>query len=178
MKNLGIAFLLAVLGASGAFLFIYLKSDSSQCEKHQIAKAECPFCDKSLIEKMGKCKEHGGIPEALCYQCNKHLKKAFEIEGDWCGGHNVPESQCEKCNPSGGSEKKGCLEHQTGENPCPFCNKALVTSMGKCKEHGGIPEALCYQCNKHLKKAFQIEKDWCVEHEVPESQCKKCNKDK
>jgi cobalt-zinc-cadmium efflux system membrane fusion protein len=68
------------------------------CEEHQIAEAQCPFCDASLIEKLGQCNEHG-VPEALCYQCNPALIPAFKATGDWCGGHDRPESQCYICNP-------------------------------------------------------------------------------
>ena len=57
--------------------------------------SHCPFCDPSLIKKRGQCKGHG-VPEALCYQCNKVLILAFKKEGDWCS-HNAPKSQCKKC---------------------------------------------------------------------------------
>jgi hypothetical protein len=66
------------------------------CKEHKIAEAACPFCSPDLIAKMGECKSHG-FPEALCYQCNPKLMAGFKAEGDWCAGHNVPESQCELC---------------------------------------------------------------------------------
>jgi len=68
------------------------------CEEHQIAEAQCPFCDPSLIDSMGHCDAHG-VPEALCYQCNPTLVPAFKAAGDWCAGHDRPESQCYICNP-------------------------------------------------------------------------------
>jgi membrane fusion protein, heavy metal efflux system len=68
------------------------------CEEHQIAEAQCPFCDPSLIESLGYCNGHD-VPEAFCYQCNPALIPAFKAVGDWCGGHDRPESQCYLCNP-------------------------------------------------------------------------------
>lgn len=71
--------------------------DSSSCP-HTLAAKECPFCDKTLIEKEGECGEHG-VPEALCYQCRPALIEGFKAANDWCAGHDVPESQCYDCNP-------------------------------------------------------------------------------
>jgi len=68
------------------------------CEEHQIAEAQCPFCDPTLIESLGFCNGHG-VPEAYCYQCNPALVPAFKAAGDWCAGHDRPESQCYICNP-------------------------------------------------------------------------------
>lgn len=66
------------------------------CAEHKIAEADCPFCSPDLIAQRGECPAHG-FPEALCYQCNPKLMAGFKAEGDWCAGHNVPESQCELC---------------------------------------------------------------------------------
>lgn len=68
------------------------------CEEHQIAEAQCPYCDPSLIESLGFCHGHG-VPEAFCYLCNPALIPAFKAVGDWCAGHDRPESQCYICNP-------------------------------------------------------------------------------
>ncbi len=68
------------------------------CEEHQIAEAQCPWCDPSLLESLGFCAGHG-VPEAICYQCNPALVPAFKAIGDWCAPHERPESQCYICNP-------------------------------------------------------------------------------
>lgn len=68
------------------------------CEEHQIAEAQCVFCDPSLVESLGFCNGHG-VAEAYCYQCNAALIPAFKAVGDWCAGHDRPESQCYICNP-------------------------------------------------------------------------------
>ena len=73
-------------------------ADEAFCVEHQIAEAQCPFCDPSLLVSLGFCGGHG-VPEALCYQCNPDLIPAFKAVGDWCAGHDRPESQCYICNP-------------------------------------------------------------------------------
>ena len=81
-------------------------SDSSSpgkgiCDEHHVPESICPFCDPSLIEKLGHCGGHD-VPEAFCTRCNAALIPAFKAEGDWCAEHGLPESQCLKCNPPTG----------------------------------------------------------------------------
>lgn len=45
------------------------------------------------------CGEHQ-VPESQCTRCNPSLVAAFKATGDWCAEHGVPESQCTKCNPN------------------------------------------------------------------------------
>jgi hypothetical protein len=45
------------------------------------------------------CGEHQ-VPESQCTKCNPSLVAAFKATGDWCSEHGVPESQCTKCDPS------------------------------------------------------------------------------
>ncbi len=115
-KNILIACSLAILGAAGAYVYVRsnqstppsgASTDPEFCVEHQIAEAQCPWCDPSLIESMGQCGAHG-VPEALCSRCNETLIAGFKAENDWCGGHGVPESQCVLC--QGG-------EFASGENP-------------------------------------------------------------
>lgn len=44
------------------------------------------------------CEEHQ-VPESQCTKCNPDLIPAFKAAGDWCNEHNMPESQCTKCDP-------------------------------------------------------------------------------
>lgn len=44
------------------------------------------------------CEEHQ-VPESQCTRCNKDLIPAFKATNDWCPEHGVPESQCKICNP-------------------------------------------------------------------------------
>jgi cobalt-zinc-cadmium efflux system membrane fusion protein len=72
------------------------------CAEHRIAQADCPFCNKALLEERGECREHG-VPEAACVTCKPALAAAFDVakeRGDWCGGHSLPEALCVKCNPA------------------------------------------------------------------------------
>jgi hypothetical protein len=44
------------------------------------------------------CGEHE-VPESQCTRCNPDLIAAFKATGDWCAEHGLPESQCLACNP-------------------------------------------------------------------------------
>ena len=44
------------------------------------------------------CGEHQ-VPESQCTRCNPSLSAAFKATGDWCDEHGLPESQCLACNP-------------------------------------------------------------------------------
>lgn len=44
------------------------------------------------------CAEHQ-VPESQCTRCNRSLEAAFRATGDWCPEHGLPESQCLRCNP-------------------------------------------------------------------------------
>ena len=44
------------------------------------------------------CEEHQ-VPESQCTRCNPTLVAAFQATGDWCAEHGLPESQCLACNP-------------------------------------------------------------------------------
>ena len=44
------------------------------------------------------CGEHE-VPESQCTRCNSSLIAAFKATGDWCEEHGLPESQCLVCNP-------------------------------------------------------------------------------
>lgn len=104
-KNILVASLLVALGATGGFVYLRWTGGSGTadptatadfCAKHQIAEKDCPWCDPSLVKAKGQCPEHR-VPEALCAACNPALVAGFKAEGDWCGGHGVPESQCVPC---------------------------------------------------------------------------------
>ncbi|HET9235022.1 MAG TPA: hypothetical protein VFP10_12850 [Candidatus Eisenbacteria bacterium] len=45
-----------------------------------------------------------------------------------------------------------------------------------CGEHQ-VPESQCTRCDPTLIAAFQATNDWCAEHGLPESQCLICNPD-
>ncbi len=95
------------------------KSDTAAfCEEHQIAEAQCPFCDPSLIESLGFCDGHG-VPEAFCYQCNSKLIPAFKAVGDWCAEHDRPESQCYICNPQLDPAHKEVPSSETSDGTIP-----------------------------------------------------------
>lgn len=110
MKNHWFSILAALLLVAGGAALVVVADqrgwlpgatpkETAQGCPHGLVPDQCPFCDKTLIEKMGQCVGHG-VPEALCTRCNAALIVAFKAVDDWCGGHNLPESQCTICNPS------------------------------------------------------------------------------
>jgi len=44
------------------------------------------------------CAEHQ-VPESQCSRCNPELIAAFKATGDWCEEHGLPDSQCLIHNP-------------------------------------------------------------------------------
>ena len=74
-----------------------VQGETEKACPHRLSPGECPFCDESLIDKLGFCNEHG-VAEALCTQCAPALVTAFKAIGDWCASHDIPESQCTICN--------------------------------------------------------------------------------
>lgn len=44
------------------------------------------------------CAEHE-VPESQCTRCDPDLIPAFQASGDWCAEHGLPESHCRVCNP-------------------------------------------------------------------------------
>lgn len=44
------------------------------------------------------CLEHD-VPESECTRCNPALIAKFKAAHDWCAGHGLPESHCLLCNP-------------------------------------------------------------------------------
>ena len=43
-------------------------AEAGMCAEHGVLEADCPWCHKELVEKLGECKEHG-VPEALGWIC-------------------------------------------------------------------------------------------------------------
>ncbi len=109
------------------------------CEEHQIAEAQCPFCNPGLIESLGHCNGHG-VPEAFCYKCNPALIPAFKAVGDWCAGHDRPESQCYICNPELEPGRKESSEGTTQSDGSPTVNAARMGSVSRTQQ---APSVYC-----------------------------------
>ena len=130
-----------------------------------------------VSEKIEICEEHG-FNKKNCYQCNPHLLNDFKGTHDWCVEHNLPESQCELCDPFAKFKAKGdwCKEHGAPESQCVKCNPDLATDLPQfvdwCEEHS-IPESQCNLCNDNLK--FSLKSDWCQDHSVRDSECVLCH---
>ena len=159
-KKYIIIYISILLSVSG---FFYYKLNSNQ--------------SISVSEKIEICDEHGFNKEN-CYQCNPSLLNDFKATHDWCVEHNLPESQCELCDPFAKFKAKGdwCKEHGAPESQCVKCNPDLATDLPQfvdwCEEHS-IPESQCNLCNDNLK--FSLKSDWCQDHSVRDSECILCH---
>ncbi|MDD7984353.1 hypothetical protein PQO01_05255 [Lentisphaera marina] len=69
---------------------------ATNCGTHDIAKVDRGFCDNSLLESKGFCKEHN-IAEVMCPTCSPAIIPAYKKEGDWCKEHYTAKSLCVKC---------------------------------------------------------------------------------
>lgn len=69
-------------------------------KQQQEEKSEGGHAGKDVVPGSHEdwCGEHQ-VPESQCTRCDPSLIAAFKATGDWCEEHGVPESQCLKCNP-------------------------------------------------------------------------------
>ncbi|MFT7583227.1 MAG: cobalt-zinc-cadmium efflux system membrane fusion protein, partial [Myxococcota bacterium] len=63
----------------------------STSPKHGVMSERTAASDARLCEH--------GVPGDVCVRCHAHLTDEFKATGDWCPGHDVPESQCFACHP-------------------------------------------------------------------------------
>ena len=145
-----------------------LKSD--WCQDHSVRDSECILCHPELKKpktpsseiSAGKYCEHG-FEKGKCFRCDSSLEANFKKSGDWCGGHNIPESQCFKCQ----HELQGIVDRRLAASDNPD---------GKYCEHG-FEKGKCFRCDASLEAEFKKTGDWCGGHDIPESQCFKCQKE-
>ncbi|MGE0480935.1 MAG: efflux RND transporter periplasmic adaptor subunit [Phycisphaerae bacterium] len=102
-----------VLTGGASSVRAWIGSTAAAACSHGLAPAACPFCTPALIDKLGTCREHD-VAEALCWQCRPALIAAFKAAGDWCGGHDCPESLCKICGGSCASSEPTLPAAKTG----------------------------------------------------------------
>lgn len=88
-----------VLTGGGHAVRAWMSGGAGAACAHGLQPAACPFCTPALIDQLGTCREHE-VAEALCWRCRPALVAAFKAAGDWCGGHDCPESLCTLCGGS------------------------------------------------------------------------------
>lgn len=102
----------------------------------------------------------------------------FQAKGDWCVGHNVPESMCTVCNPDLIHKFKEsgdwCGGHGVPESLCKLCNRALSEKeIGLDPVSEAAPQSGGFDPGK--ADEYKASGDWCAGHKVPESMCTVCN---
>jgi thiol-disulfide isomerase/thioredoxin len=76
-----------------------------------------------------------------------------------------------------------CLPLVAACATAPPVKHGTITTMSAAKTADAercqhkVPREVCTRCNPHLVAKFKAAKDWCVEHEVAESQCLECHPD-
>ena len=65
----------------------------------------------------------------------------------------------------------------------PPVKHGTITTLSAASSEGAprcqhkVPQEVCTRCNPQLIPKFKAAKDWCVEHDVAESQCFECHPD-
>ncbi|RDV37452.1 efflux RND transporter periplasmic adaptor subunit [Bradymonadaceae bacterium TMQ3] len=113
------------------------KAAGDWCEAHGFPESACPRCNpvtppsRSTSTNAGHDHDHDH-DHGSDAQSGTHLATA--LPGDWCSGHNIPESKCTKCNPelAEGFQAEGdwCAEHGFPESACPYCNPVAPPTAG------------------------------------------------
>lgn len=92
------------------FIVVLTLATTASCSKDTAATKAAPAEAKSAVDEDHApsevtpgthddwCGEHE-VPESQCTQCNASLIPAFKATNDWCPEHGLPESQCKICNP-------------------------------------------------------------------------------
>jgi hypothetical protein len=85
------------------FLSLALGCSKKAAEKEESSATSAAAQHAPSSAKPGSyedwCGEHQ-VAESQCTRCNPDLAPAFKATGDWCEEHGLPESQCLKCNPN------------------------------------------------------------------------------
>jgi hypothetical protein len=73
---------------------------SGDKDKAPAAKTESGHAPKGVVPGSHEdwCGEHQ-VPESQCTQCDPALAAAFKATGDWCEEHGLPKSHDRKHNP-------------------------------------------------------------------------------
>jgi thiol-disulfide isomerase/thioredoxin len=72
----------------------------------------------------------------------------------------------------------GCAASSTtsgGHGTVTDLSAAKTADAPRCAH--GVPREVCARCNPGLVPSFKAAKDWCEQHDVPESQCFDCHPD-
>lgn len=88
--------------AFAALLFVSAcnKADQAKPSSEPVAQAEGGHAPKDVVPGSHEdwCVEHD-VPESQCTKCDPSLAAAFKATGDWCDEHGLPKSHDRKHYP-------------------------------------------------------------------------------
>jgi len=114
------------------------KEAGDWCGGHNVPESQCTLCNPDVEAKVKERLEHSvprahwcehGFEKANCFRCDSKLEAKFREAQDWCGGHEVPESQCTLCNPDVEAKVKERLQ------PSPTNSQSPIPSSQFCTTH-------------------------------------------
>jgi thiol-disulfide isomerase/thioredoxin len=101
----------------------------------------------SLASQPGAAFCEHRVPLETCARCNPHLVPRFNAAKDWCGEHDVPESQCYLCHPDLSFE--------------PLPTLAATADLKKLSAQGEDVPDLAAHAVPGKVTVFDFYADWC-----------------
>ncbi len=127
-------------------------------------KSAAPRGESAVPAAADWCAGHE-VPESECTRCNPELIPAFKAKGDWCEEHGVPESQCVACDPSRKRTPPPGTENEgsPGSSGVEAAVESFYASQAMCGEHG-VPESLCAICLPSLSPTLERQSEMPPAH--------------
>ncbi|GAB4327912.1 MAG: hypothetical protein Kow0074_23510 [Candidatus Zixiibacteriota bacterium] len=129
-------------------LIEHFQAINDWCAGHGVPESQCELCGFGKGHgAIAVCDEHG-IASTQCARCNPELAAHFKALGDWCSGHDVPESQCELCNYGAVHADGGALQsqnrpeidpaRQSRSAPYPGIAVSFASAEPQCPTDGAV----------------------------------------
>jgi membrane fusion protein, heavy metal efflux system len=128
-------------------LIAHFKAIGDWCAGHNVPESQCELCNFGAVHGAQSVCEPHGIAASQCARCNPEMIAHFKAIGDWCAGHNVPESQCELCNfgavhTTGAGLAQKQPEHDPAQRatatPYPGIAVSYTTAEPVCPTDGAV----------------------------------------
>lgn len=112
------------------------------------------------------------VPESECTRCNPELIPAFKAKGDWCVEHGIPESQCVLCDPG---RRRTPPAEVTAQGSPTGEGEAVASRRADPRDVGESPSNGRGADGLEAAGSGILSEDgFCSEHGVPEAVCAVC----